>query len=145
MGNADEFPSHARASGESLCQHAEFEEEGLADISGPRCAVAAGRASSQHGKQPAPWSHGRKKRTRLPQWLAQKVATVRENAHRNEAPQVPPDVTLARIPVGGRRRPYMAKFMASNGTFRAARGSPPRSRYIPAQQPQRTDLYRRSG
>jgi RNA 2',3'-cyclic 3'-phosphodiesterase len=95
-------------------------EEELADIAGPRFAVAlAGVEQFSSGKQPRALVATVERSDRL-QWLQQKVSTVaRHCGIEVERRKFRPHVTLARFPTGAKTGHHMAQFMASHSTFKA--------------------------
>jgi len=95
-------------------------EEELADIAGPRFAVAlAGVEQFSSGKQPRALVATVERSDRL-QWLQQKVSTVaRHCGIEVERSKFRPHVTLARFPNGAETGHHIAQFMASFSTFRA--------------------------
>ncbi len=97
----------------------DFEEE-LADIAGPRFAVAvAGVEQLSSGKQPRALVATVERSDRL-DWLQQKVATVARNCGIElERRKFRPHVTLARFGSGADTGHHLAQFMASHSTFKA--------------------------
>jgi 2'-5' RNA ligase len=97
----------------------DFEEE-LADIAGPRFAVAvAGVEQFSSGKQPRALVATVERSDRL-DWLQQKVATVARNCGIElERRKFRPHVTLARFGSGADTGHHLAQFMASHSTFKA--------------------------
>src|SRR5882757_2004881 len=97
----------------------DFEEE-LADIAGPRFAVAlAGVEQFSSGKQPRALVATVERSDRL-QWLQQKVSTVARNCGVEiERRKFRPHVTLARFPNSAETGHHIAQFMASYSTFQA--------------------------
>jgi 2'-5' RNA ligase len=95
-------------------------EEELADIAGPRFAVAlAGVEQFSSGKQPRALVATVERSDRL-QWLQQKVSTVaRHCGIEVERRKFRPHVTLARFGTGAETGHHMAQFMASHAQFRA--------------------------
>jgi RNA 2',3'-cyclic 3'-phosphodiesterase len=95
-------------------------EEELADIAGPRFAVAlAGVEQFSSGKQPRALVATVEKSDRLA-WLQQKVSTVaRSCGIEVERRKFRPHVTLARFGNGAETGHHLAQFMASHSTFRA--------------------------
>jgi len=97
----------------------DFEEE-LADIAGPRFAVAlAGVEQFSSGKQPRALVATVERSDRL-QWLQQKVSTVaRHCGIELERRKFRPHVTLARFGTSAETGHHLAQFMASHSTFKA--------------------------
>ncbi|MFO1086681.1 MAG: RNA 2',3'-cyclic phosphodiesterase [Reyranellaceae bacterium] len=97
----------------------DFEEE-LADIAGPRFAVAvAGVEQFSSGKQPRALVATVERSDRL-DWLQQKVSTVARNCGIElERRKFRPHVTLARFGSGADTGHHLAQFMASHSTFKA--------------------------
>jgi 2'-5' RNA ligase len=97
----------------------DFEEE-LADIAGPRFAVAiAGVEQFSSGKQPRALVATVEQSDRL-DWLQQKVSTVARNCGiAVERRKFRPHVTLARFGSSAETGHHLAQFMASFSTFRA--------------------------
>jgi 2'-5' RNA ligase len=97
----------------------DFEEE-LADIAGPRFAIAlAGVGQFSNGKQPRALVATVEKSDRL-DWLQQKVAAVARNCGIElERRKFRPHVTLARFGNGAETGHHLAQFMASHSTFKA--------------------------
>ena len=95
-------------------------EEELADIAGPRFAVAlAGVEQFSSGKQPRALAATVERSDRL-DWLQQKVATVARNCGiALERRKYRPHVTLARFGNGAETGHHLAQFMASHSTFKA--------------------------
>ncbi len=93
-------------------------EEELADIAGPRFAVALAGVE-QFSKQPRALAAAVERSDRL-DWLQQKVATVARNCGiALERRKYRPHVTLARFGNGAETGHHLAQFMASHSTFRA--------------------------
>src|SRR5258708_17374240 len=95
-------------------------EEELADIAGPRFAVAlSGVHQFSSGKQPRALVATVEKSERL-DWLQQKVSTVaRHCGIALERRKFRPHVTLARFSSSAETRHHLAQFMASHSTFQA--------------------------
>ena len=122
-------------------------EEELADIEGPRFAVAlAGVQQFSSGKQPRALVATVERSDRLA-WLQQKVSTVARNCGIEvDRRKFRPHVTLARFPNGAETGHHLAQFMASHWHLprRPVDRRPFRALFQP-QRPRRTDLYRGSG
>ena len=95
-------------------------EEELADIQGPRFAVAlAGVDQFSSGKQPRALVAPVERSERL-DWLQQKVAGVARNCGIEiERRKFRPHVTLARFGSSAETGHHLAQFMASHASFRA--------------------------
>ena len=95
-------------------------EEELADIQGPRFAMAlAGVSQFSSGKQPRALVATVERSERL-DWLQQKVAGVTRNCGIElERRKFRPHVTLARFGSNAETGHHLAQFMASHATFRA--------------------------
>lgn len=95
-------------------------EEELADVNGPRFAVAlSGVHSFASGRQPRALVATIQKNERL-DWLQQRVSTVARNCGIEiERRKFRPHVTLARFANGAEAGHHLAQFMASHSTFKA--------------------------
>jgi 2'-5' RNA ligase len=95
-------------------------EEELADIAGPRFAMAlAGVTQFSSGKQPRALVATVQRSERL-DWLQQKVAGVARNCGIElERRKFRPHVTLARFGSGAETGHHLAQFMASHASFQA--------------------------
>ena len=95
-------------------------EQELADIAGPRFAVAlAGVEQFSSGKQPRALAATVERSDRL-DWLQQKVATVARNCGIElERRKYRPHVTLARFGNSAETGHHLAQFMATHSTFKA--------------------------
>ena len=122
-------------------------EEELADIAGPRFAVAlAGVEQFSSGKQPRALVAAGRTSDRL-DWLQQKVSTVARNCGIEiDRRKFRPHVTLARFPNGAETGHHIAQFMASHRHLprRPVDRRPLRALFQPPR-PRRSDLHRGSG